>query len=198
MQPANYPSCQRNTARAKRMQPEGCTPHLYCQHHAAYIWSLPDGCSIHLVHLFRLFQMQGATHHPEPQLSSSLPDDHRQIWSLPTANIMQHTSGSLQQSQTDAGSLNYHRACQLPIMPEKHRQSKADAARRMQPANYPPPQNHAPHRARIIMGCNKSLHPTIYHSRQMPCIIPCSLSCTFPLLSSLSLHTKHHTFQIEA
>ena len=96
-----------------------------------------------------------------------------------------------------SGSLNYHRACQLPIMPENHRQSKADAARRMQPANYPPPQNHAPHRARIIMGCNKSLHPTIY-LRQMPCIIPCSLSCTFPLLSSLSLHTKHHTYQIEA
>ena len=53
------------------------------------------------------------------------------IWSLPT--IMQHHTPHLepQQSQTDAGSLNYHRACQLPIMPEKHRQSKADAARGM-------------------------------------------------------------------
>jgi hypothetical protein len=53
------------------------------------------------------------------------------IWSLPT--IMQHHTPHLepQQSQRDAGSLNYHRACQLPIMPEKHRQSKADAARGM-------------------------------------------------------------------
>ena len=53
------------------------------------------------------------------------------IWSLP--NIMQHHTPHLdpQQSQTDAGSLNYHRACQLPIMPEEHRQSKADATRGM-------------------------------------------------------------------
>ena len=52
---------------------------------------------------------------------------------------MQHHTPHLepQQSQRDAGNTTHHLgACQLPIMPEKHRQSLSDAARRMQGATH--------------------------------------------------------------
>ena len=132
------------------------------------------------------------------------PDDHRQIW-----------------SQRDAGSLNYHRACQLSIMPEKHRRSLSDAARRMQGAThhliykeyclYPKFGHKIPliiNTSRITDAGNTTPSGNIHHyftikimdagcntaRRSPPDLEP--EGCREPQLSS-SLPTIHHTRETE-
>ena len=65
-------------------------------------------------------------------LQTPLPISHN--FNTPSGNTLHYFYTTLVQVHRDAGSLNYHRACQLSIKPEKHRQNKADAARRMQGA----------------------------------------------------------------
>ena len=112
LEPANYPSCQRNTARAYLMQPDGCRE----QHHicTANIMQHTSGAS---------------TNNVVPNFGYKIHKEHT-------------PSGACQHYAAYIWSLNYHRACQsstrtsgacqLSIMPEKHRQSLSDAARRMQ------------------------------------------------------------------
>ena len=70
IEPANYPSCQTDAARAKRMQE--ATHHLIYNEYCLY----PKfGHKIPLI--INTSRIRDATNHLEPQLSSSLPTAHR-------------------------------------------------------------------------------------------------------------------------